>query len=378
MLGHVNDGTYQSYICRTINVDVQSALQGKPQDTEFANFLSSVGYTRDIDAPCRKGQSMSSLNTIVTENDIELMQKKFPRYKRESIIKKCRQDEYSQARQVHYLSSTYDDDSSSAERHLPESHNSRVQPTPSRYMKVALRYDEPRARVVEAFWGKRNMSLQDIVEPLMQMANPERHRLYYPHANPQLDPFWKQYVRYLLFESSQMTSNRFYEGKSAEDNCAILSVIQRSFIDDAGREMNGRPIGPGTAEYCFECAEWYLNSEDWNNHCIKHLGELDAFCGRIIRSGLLILAPLCPFCLGDDRLEPSRRWRFFKSHTSHRGHINNHIESLPDGPITCPHPVCDGHYATELEFRHHLHLSHGITQSHFVRAAAKKSGNLAD
>ena len=154
-----------------------------------------------------------------------------------------------------------------------------------------------------------------------------------------------------------------------------MSAIQQSLIPHAGRLMNEvTPIGPGPAEYCFECAEWYLNSKDWDAHCLKHLGDLDLVCGSIVRFGLVLLGAVCPFCLGDDALEPSQRWRYFPRHSSHRHHINHHIEKLPDGPIRCPHPVCDGEYMyiTELDFRHHLHQSHSIPQSSFVRAEKRR------
>ena len=154
-----------------------------------------------MDASCRIGQSLTSLNPIVTEAEIAELQKAFPESKRKTMINKCRQNRFHEARQTHYLVSSHNNGTSNVERHsddLLESDNPRIQPTPTRYFRLLLRYDEPRARAIEAFWGEKDTSLQGAVDPLMQMVNPTRRRLYYPGTNPERDPYWKQYVKYLI------------------------------------------------------------------------------------------------------------------------------------------------------------------------------------
>ena len=50
--------------------------------------------------------------------------------------------------------------------------------------------------------------------------------------------------------------------------------------------------------YCHDCREYFVNASHWSNHCLEHLANLDMFCGRIVRRGVIIVANRCIFLSG--------------------------------------------------------------------------------
>ncbi|KAF2465477.1 uncharacterized protein BDR25DRAFT_360436 [Lindgomyces ingoldianus] len=81
----------------------------------------------------------------------------------------------------------------------------------------------------------------------MRMAKPARHRLYILEQILNVTPFGN----YIHYDPKNLP----------EHNCAILLATQRSFFSHVGRLMKWLDTHrPGAAEYCFECAKWYLNS----------------------------------------------------------------------------------------------------------------------
>ena len=116
-----------------------------------------------------------------------------------------------------------------------------------------------------------------------------------------------------------------------------------------------------SAVYCYLCFTFFPQSQ-WNGHCQHHLDTLNMDCGlHLIRSNrhkLLLRPGFCPFCLGDQALKASDRWRNWMTSGALAGHVRQHLEAggMLNGP--CPHPCC--HNATISDLASHLRCHHAI------------------
>lgn len=62
-------------------------------------------------------------------------------------------------------------------------------------------------------------------------------------------------------------------------------------------------------QFCYLCAQWFYNEEQWTQHCQNHLRHLHPRCGLLTFRSTLVAPGFCPFCLGDKTKEPDERFQ---------------------------------------------------------------------
>ena len=106
-----------------------------------------------------------------------------------------------------------------------------------------------------------------------------------------------------------------------------------------------------TQEFCYPCSS-FVGGSQWEEHCDWHLSSLkNGDCDEVIFRGIVIQNRLCPFCIGDPKLRPGRRWAgLTENATVRRQHIQNHVAEISDWPYKCSHPRCSAilHSAEKL------------------------------
>ena len=114
-------------------------------------------------------------------------------------------------------------------------------------------------------------------------------------------------------------------------------------------------------EFCYECFEFY-SLDQWENHCDIHLAnvstrrcEMVTYCHTLIRPGY------CPFCLGDQSRESSKRMKYWKRSNELRAHIEEHFRTLDE--YSCTHPMCREQFQDEMGLRYHLADIHGLQKA---------------
>lgn len=115
-------------------------------------------------------------------------------------------------------------------------------------------------------------------------------------------------------------------------------------------------------KYCYTCIKWFFD-EDWEKHCQDHISILRTNrCGLLLYCGLLLRPAFCPYCLGDARLDASKRSRSFTAETKLRPHLKHHIQASC-WPLQCPHPLCDSTLEDRTSFLYHLSDIHGLKRT---------------
>ena len=85
------------------------------------------------------------------------------------------------------------------------------------------------------------------------------------------------------------------------------------------------------------------------------------YCGTLIRPAF------CPFCLGDENAEASRRWSTWTRDNKLQEHLEGHLQSA-QWPIPCPHPLCKLEFDTTA-FLHHLTDDHHLNTTSLVEGS---------
>ena len=110
---------------------------------------------------------------------------------------------------------------------------------------------------------------------------------------------------------------------------------------------------PAEVKYCYLCFGWIVE-EDWNEHCQFHLQRLTSMrCGSFTNCSTLIRPAFYPFCVGNNRLDASRRLSSWIRDRQLRDHLEAHLRET-SWPGRCPFPLCDLEVADEVSFLYHL------------------------
>ena len=122
----------------------------------------------------------------------------------------------------------------------------------------------------------------------------------------------------------------------------------------------------GFAELCFECSEWIVGQDEWNDHCISHLERpemLPVQCNPFVYGGTLACPGYCSFCLGNVALPALTRMQQFLDREKWKAHLDGHIALLDDCKATnCAHlrQKCVDAFPSVLELKFHLQDVHCI------------------
>lgn len=116
------------------------------------------------------------------------------------------------------------------------------------------------------------------------------------------------------------------------------------------------------ARFCFECSEFFVHEDVWEDHCASHVANPELFCGQIVCRGIIIFARKCMFCLADHNLTAAERYYGFTHASNFFRHLQTHLKSVPHWPLSCPHPNCSIDVATESAFWNHSRTVHGIAK----------------
>ncbi|KAF2226738.1 hypothetical protein BDZ85DRAFT_256687 [Elsinoe ampelina] len=117
-------------------------------------------------------------------------------------------------------------------------------------------------------------------------------------------------------------------------------------------------------EYCFQHREYYSSKAAWSAHCTQHLkdmGDKDLFCGIFTRREIVICAGICIFCIGDQSLSATQRFRQFSAWDDLKLHVEQHMQNFASR--ICPHPRCTTNLSTKGDAQDHFWNVHGMRAS---------------
>lgn len=138
----------------------------------------------------------------------------------------------------------------------------------------------------------------------------------------------------------------------------------------------------GFAELCFDCSEWMVGQDKWDDHCKSHLERPETLpiqCNPFVYGGTLACPGYCPFCLGNAALPAPTRIQQFLDREKWKAHLDEHIGLLDDCKATkCTHPrqKCIDAFPSVLELKFHLQDVHCIELTKGIKR--RRSTNQAD
>jgi hypothetical protein len=139
--------------------------------------------------------------------------------------------------------------------------------------------------------------------------------------------------------------------KLVRDQWTHIHYCRKSHLEES--------FGPAI-EFCELCLTW-IRQEDVGVHLEKHLQHMPSDCGVFcFTKGLLVSPGLCPFCLGESKLEVKDRFVGFEDTRQQLDHLVQHFERLSGGHIHCPHPSCSSEFDSEHDLIAHFEHFHGI------------------
>ncbi|KAK0970696.1 hypothetical protein LTR54_017916 [Friedmanniomyces endolithicus] len=92
--------------------------------------------------------------------------------------------------------------------------------------------------------------------------------------------------------------------------------------------------------------------------------KLDFYCGQVLRRGIVMVARLCLFCVGDDTLSASQRLAQFPRRQQYLIYTAAHIKRCAAWPRICPHPLCQEAIDKPQGFWEHAYKVHGVAPPH--------------
>ncbi|KAK9414184.1 putative C2H2-type domain-containing protein [Seiridium unicorne] len=107
--------------------------------------------------------------------------------------------------------------------------------------------------------------------------------------------------------------------------------------------------------YCYYCAQWLANDQDWNIHCSTHLPLIGTSCASFTYCNTLIRPAHCPFCLGDPEKEPRQRLTAWTRDVE----VIKHVETYHNGAFC---GLC-GIFVDPRESISHLADQHGLQRN---------------
>ncbi|KAF2744175.1 hypothetical protein M011DRAFT_450125 [Sporormia fimetaria CBS 119925] len=346
VLGHKGDRTWHAYAAPTIGTDAQAIAYDKPQDTDYFQFAQSIAYTRDLGAPKPANATLGIL-CIPSEDVIRAVAQANPTYRSSDIMKKARREQYkinrqqfrkavrSEASPVSDVPGGDDFEAEIVHKELGKTIPVCIRPVPSPEFTQMLKYNPLQARVIETLWHRKEASLAECVQPLMELANPEPFRVFYPRpALPPNDDGTCPYCK-----------------KDILSRYPHHSRLALHLLDCYCNTQNVR--------FCFDCTE-FIDQKPGTRHCCPPGVGFDPnnqVYGVITWRGLIIRKGRCPY-----KLCCNSRYRHAQDLQRHIE--DHHLTGLQDEPLTCPHPACGEPCNSREELRTHLHTTHKI---HLVR-----------
>lgn len=117
-------------------------------------------------------------------------------------------------------------------------------------------------------------------------------------------------------------------------------------------------------QYCYRCFLWISNVDTWTRHCEEHLARLSFRCEVKTSRYTLITPGLCPFCVGNCQLPANESFCQWKSPKALWDHVQAHIDNVAEGPLPCPHPMCNTVLQNTQSFDYHMVDMHGKSHIH--------------
>lgn len=287
---------------------------------------------------------------------------------------------------------------------------------PSRYLTALLRHQPDRRELIDMMFTKEEVPLVRVVNPMQRLADPSRGASTYSGVKPLKDgicPVCEKAVKtsrphamhhHLLQCRRRQTKMQ----EVARIRTQFENVVRQCQWNDCGHLFKSRTPGSYSrhmsehikinqqhqclwdrcgfqgrghfqllrhvsqehqvpneyttttrCHYCYEHSEYFLSDMTWQAHVSQHLRNLNDFCGLIRRSGLVIVAAHCLFCLGNLRESIIKRFTQFHDVFELHRHMKQHL--VADGcPSICPHPQCQDTIESDTEFWTHANAVHGI------------------
>ncbi|KAF2802032.1 uncharacterized protein BDZ99DRAFT_483318 [Mytilinidion resinicola] len=199
VMGHEGkfDQVFQKYYASDIiGIDLASVVRGRSQNQEYIDFMRSITFGRDTNAPVPAGSLINEIPYVVSEEELEQLRVPYPNQKRNDLVKKAKKSHFETKRTAFFTTLERHQYSLEGANSLQEGDNSSQEgeeKQPSYSCKVMLKYDHDRRAVIESFWSLWSQPpkpLGEVLRSLQAVADPSaRKRHYYPGAEFKIQCF---------------------------------------------------------------------------------------------------------------------------------------------------------------------------------------------
>jgi len=140
--------------------------------------------------------------------------------------------------------------------------------------------------------------------------------------------------------------------------------------------------------FCYFCTE-FLKTDEWQEHCRRHLSTVKKHCGAITYQHTLIRPAFCPICVQAEDLYPSVRLQYWERDADARKHIElchgwnwtcRGCEFVADGPESGYSHLHDVHHYNipKLSFATKTETSTGHTSKALLDPATASVSKAVD
>jgi hypothetical protein len=198
-MGHSNDDTVMYYISGIVGVDSQSMVHGRDQRTQLLDENTSMMSKRNLLAPLPPGSQLtdraSMARAIEPDRSVAVVMLSERTPKEEYALRRqSRTVTYRQEREDFFEGKTT---APHATASVPAQATPNPLRIPSRYLQALWKFEPERKAIVNLMYpgcdkgteavDNVEISLNDILEPMVTLSNPEKKRYSYASASPTKD-----------------------------------------------------------------------------------------------------------------------------------------------------------------------------------------------
>ncbi|CAG8151922.1 unnamed protein product [Penicillium nalgiovense] len=366
-LDHQNHNTYLKYQSSLKALDIQALFYDLDPDYECRDMEQSMSHHRDSNVPLK----LNAATTAQFESDDEIVkinqriahltQEIAGRLEENRDLVFERDRLYNKkakrllAWKKDFIKNWWD---TSYTEYVSGNDFSERDPTP--LFDIYKKYLPERSRLSENLLKKETLDSElgrQCLEDMVTICMSTERAIYYPGIAPEegrcpicnksiLDIPLQGRAKHMLQCRRKSLNGAQYQQRYKNEKRAHRRV-QRSFV-----------------QFCYLCAELFLDEDSWENHCKCHLDNLNPRCGLLTFRSTLVAPGFCPFCLGDESKKPDERFQQWVAKSTLLNHIDEHLGSADSSAaVFCPHPCCEERkYVDNLHLQWHFFDAHSIEE----------------
>ncbi|KAJ5366659.1 hypothetical protein N7541_000600 [Penicillium brevicompactum] len=366
-LDHQNHDTYLKYQSSLKALDIQALFYDLEPDYECRDMEQSMSHHRDSNVPLQL--NAATIEQFQTDDEIVKMNQRISHLTQEIAgrLEENRDLVFERARlyskkakrllawKKDFVKNWWD---TSYAEYVSGNDFSERDSTP--LFDIYKKYLPERSRLSENLLKKATLDSEigrQCLEDMVTICTSTERAVYYPGMAPEegrcpicnksiLDIPRQGRAKHILQCRRKSLNGPQYQQRYKNEKRAHRRV-QRSFV-----------------QFCYLCAELFLDEDSWKNHCKSHLDSLNPRCGLLTFRSTLVAPGFCPFCLSDKSKKPNERFQQWVAKATLLNHIDEHLGSADSSVVVfCPHPCCkERKYVDTLHLRRHFFDAHSIEE----------------